>query len=138
MVSLWSEQLSHLQHEGIINGFVLITPQGPSEIITGPFVEECEQGISPALQQLVKPFYSVGPAPTTYDIWGTKLFVINQTDSYLVAISKQRRSGILAINLPSGVLLAAFDKAVQPTVALTAVQQACATAFAGASPSSCR
>lgn len=58
---------------------------------------------------------------------GLKLHVIQQTDSYYVAISKQRQLGLIAINLPLGVLLATFNRALHPAAALAAVQGASRT-----------
>lgn len=58
---------------------------------------------------------------------GIKLQVIQQTDSYYVAIAKRRQLGIIALNLPAGVLLVTFDRSTHPNTALTAVQAACSS-----------
>jgi hypothetical protein len=51
--------------------------------------------------------------------------VVQQSDSCYVAIGKQRRLGLIALNTPLGVLLASFGRAAQPAVALSALQAAC-------------
>jgi hypothetical protein len=66
------------------------------------------------------------PAPA-----GSKLLVVHQTDSCFVAVSKQRQLGIVAVNLPSGVLLTSFSRPVLPNTALAEVQASC-TAVSGA------
>uniref|UniRef100_A0A383W4B8 Profilin n=1 Tax=Tetradesmus obliquus TaxID=3088 RepID=A0A383W4B8_TETOB len=127
----WSDSFLQLQDRGIITGFALITARGPLQPATGTFQAECAQGILAAVQQLVKSFYSASDPPTSYELWGSKLLVVHQTDSCFVAVSKQRQLGIVAVNLPSGVLLASFSRPVLPTAALTEVQASCAAAFSG-------
>ncbi|WIA42774.1 hypothetical protein OEZ86_008714 [Tetradesmus obliquus] len=106
----WSDSFLQLQDRGIVTGFALITARGPLQPATGAFQAECAQGISQPVQQLVRSFYSASDPPTSYELWGSKLLVVHQTDSCFVAVSKQRQLGIVAVNLPSGVLLVSFSR----------------------------
>jgi hypothetical protein len=62
---------------------------------------------------------------------GSKLQVIQQTDSYYVAISKQRQLGLIALNLPVGVLLVTFNRSTHPHTAFAAVSAACSQQGSG-------
>lgn len=119
--------LQHLQEQHVITGFVLITAQGPTQPGSGCFREECAQGVSPAVQALIQPFYCATEPPTTHTWHGIKLQVIQQTDSHYVAVSKGRQLGLIALNLPAGVLLVTFDRSTFPHTALTAVLAACSS-----------
>jgi len=66
-------------------------------------------------------------AVASHNVAGLKLHVIQQTDGHYLAISKQRQLGLIAINLPLGVLLATFNRALHPAAALAAVQGALRT-----------
>jgi hypothetical protein len=112
--------------------------------------------VSPAVQALIQPFFCATEPPTTHawhgECWtqarqalqhlslhiaatlfvdvaraGIKLQVIQQTDSHYVAVSKGRQLGLIALNLPAGVLLVTFDRSTFPHTALTAVLAACSS-----------
>eukprot|EP00775_Hariotina_reticulata_P001752 gene1752-2092_t len=109
----WSSNLDKLQAQGVITGFVLIT------------------GVSAAVCQLVRTFYDSAEPPKSYSVWGTKLIVLHQTDSWYLAVSSRKRLCLAAINLPSGVLLVSFERGI-PTVVLSAIHQALRPNTAGA------
>lgn len=88
----------------------------------------CDQTFQHHSPQIIA---SAAVACACYAFAGSKLLVVQQTDSCFVAVSKQRQLGIVAVNLPSGVLLASFSRPVLPTAALTEVQASCAAAFSG-------
>jgi hypothetical protein len=81
-------------------------------------------------QNAMQHWLSLNVRAAAFAAAGTKLLVVHQTDSCFVAVSKQRQLGIVAVNLPAGVLLASFSRPVLPTAALSEVQASCAAAFA--------
>jgi hypothetical protein len=70
-MSGWASGLQALVDAGAITGFVLITATGACQPAAGPFEAECASAeVSPALQQLIAPFYSGDSAPGCYELWG--------------------------------------------------------------------
>uniref|UniRef100_A0A383WNS0 Profilin n=1 Tax=Tetradesmus obliquus TaxID=3088 RepID=A0A383WNS0_TETOB len=134
MVAGWSHTFSGLQERGLITGFAYITANGVSQPVTGPFVNECASGAaSPQLQGIVAAA-AAPEAPTSFDLWGTKLITLHHGNSCFMAVPTRStgggsNDGIVAVKAPNGVLLASFNKPTLPTIALTAVQEAAAAAF---------
>jgi hypothetical protein len=60
---------------------------------------------------------------------GTKLITLHRGQGCYLAVSTHNTDGIVAVKAAGGVLLASFNRPTMPTVALPAVQEACAVAF---------
>jgi hypothetical protein len=60
---------------------------------------------------------------------GAKLITLHRDDKCFLAVSTHNTDGIVAVQAANGVLLASFNKPTLPTIALTAMQEACVAAF---------
>jgi hypothetical protein len=60
---------------------------------------------------------------------GTKLITLHCGQGCYLAVSTHNTDGIVAVKAANGVLLASFNRRTLPTIALSAVQEACGVAF---------